>query len=819
MNVRDRFSQESLDIIRKILDEHDNNSIILKADFDADELIQNPVFVSENKKSIMSKLTSFFNKNEVLIRTAKPNLLYPSDLEIEVSDELYNKKKVAFCILSNDLKDFYFLQDIDRKNLQEVEIGNFFKKDGILSEYFDGFEYRKEQEVMARSIQKAINENKKIIVEAGTGTGKTLAYLIPTIKWAVENKKKVIIATNTINLQEQILYKDIPVLKSIIEEKFNYALIKGRNNYLCKKLLDELAVRGVSAEDYTAEQIEQIQAIIKWGNKTETGDKAELPFEVNPEIWEMVQSTPELCGGKKSHYSECFYTKARREKLEADVLISNHHIFFADLNIRANTDFDAEYLILPKYDLVIFDEAHNIESVARNYFSVEVSKYSFKRLLNKIYEKKINKNPKSALRRIEENFSIKKLKNKSKEGEYEELLAFLKDGVQILQNNADEYFEEIRRNFDRGQTSGIKKILTAYEFNESRFLEEIKIKQDKFKGSMKEFLDYLFKMVEIIDVDRENPEVSNFLNYVKLFKTFMDNFKFVTNFLDEEYVYWLDINAKRTNIVLTATPLNISKKLNTTLFENLNRLVFASATLAINDNFDYFKNSVGLENEDCIEKVVKSPFNYDEQMSVYIPSDMEASSNTLDFSIEAGEFIFNILMKTDGKAFILFTSYTMLNQVYYAIKNKLKKYDFDIFLHGEKPRTQIINEFKIAKKPVLFGTTSFWEGVDVQGDNLSNIIIVKLPFLVPIDPIVAAISKKIEEDGRNPFTDFQLPEAVIKFKQGIGRLVRTKNDKGNIFILDNRLIKKYYGKFFVKSIPIKTKNIKILRKDDIINTI
>ncbi len=820
MDIRDRFSEESLEIIRKILDEHDNKSIILKADFDDNELIQNPLFISENKKSLMSKIPEFFHKNEVLIRTSKPNLLYPSDLEIEISDELYNKKNVAFCILSNDLEDFYFLQDIDRKNLKEVEIENYFKKDGILAEYFDGFEYREEQETMAENIQKAINENKKVIVEAGTGTGKTLAYLIPTIKWAAENKKKVIIATNTINLQEQILYKDIPILKSIIDEKFNHTLIKGRSNYLCKRLFNELAVRGIGNEEFSVDQIEQIKGIIKWGSKSETGDKAELPFEVNSEIWEMVQSTTELCVGKKCPYrSECFYMKARREKLEADVLISNHHIFFADLNIRANTDFDAEYLILPKYDLVIFDEAHNIESVARNYFSIEVSKYSFKRLLNRIYEKRINKKQKSAVRRLEENFNTRKLENKTEEKEYKNLINLIKDNIQILQNNSDEYFEEIRKNFDRGQKSGIKKILTSYEFEESIFLEEIKVKQNKFKASMKEFLDYLFKVLEFLDIDRENPEVTNFMNHVKLFKSFMDNFNFVTNFSDEEYVYWLDINSKRTNVVLTATPLNISKKLNTTLFENLNRLIFASATLAVDNNFDYFKNSVGLENEDCIEKVVKSPFNYDKQMSVYIPSDIGTSSNTTDFSIEAGEFIFNILRKTKGKAFILFTSYTMLNQVYYAIKNKLKKYDFDIFLHGEKPRTQIINEFKKSAQPILFGTTSFWEGVDVQGENLSNVIIVKLPFLVPTDPIVAAISKKIEENDGNSFTDFQLPEAVIKFKQGIGRLIRTKNDKGNIFILDNRVIKKYYGSYFIKSIPIKTKNIKILRKDDIIEEI
>ena len=254
------------------------------------------------------------------------------------------------------------------------------------------------------------------------------------------------------------------------------------------------------------------------------------------------------------------------------------------------------------------------------------------------------------------------------------------------------------------------------------------------------------------------------------------------------------------------------------LFDNLDRLVFASATIVVNGNFDYFKKSLGLDEEDCIEAIIKSPFNYDEQMSVYIPSDIQDSENINAFVSDASRFILDILLKTSGKAFILFTSYTMLNQIYYSISKKLKDKGFEVFLHGDKPRSQLIKEFKEAENPILFGTTSFWEGVDVQGENLSNVIITKLPFLVPTDPVVSAISKKIEEDGGNSFTDFQLPEAIIKFKQGVGRLIRKKTDRGNIFILDNRILKKRYGSLFINALPSQ-KNIKILEKDDIIEEI
>lgn len=819
MDIRDRFSEESLQTIKKYLEEHNNKSMIFKATFDEDEKIQKPFFLSLYKKKSFEETLTKVGKNEVVIRTTKPNQLYPSDMELELSEELYTRRNIAYCLLSSDLDDFYFVQDIDRIFLEEIDIENYFAKDGILAKEIKGFEYRQEQEEMAQYIQDAINEDRKIIVEAGTGTGKTLAYLIPSIKWAVTNKKKVIIATNTINLQEQLLLKDIPLAKSIIKDEFSYVLVKGRNNYVCKRLFNELVLgKSIDIETFSMEAREQIEYILKWGNKTKTGDKAELPFEVYPDVWELVQSTTELCLGKKCPYrKECFYMKTRMEKMEADILISNHHVFFADLNVRAETDFDSEYLILPRYDMVIFDEAHNVESVARSYFSVEVSKISFTRLLNRIYQKKNKKKKeKSALIRVEDTVDEKNLEDSE---QYIYLLNTLKEELSILQNIGDEYFDEIRKIYETNTEAPIKKSLNNFEMTKSRFLENLREKKDIFQGKLADFLNLMMSFNNVIDEEKDkNPEVINFNNHLKMFKAYIDSFKFINSFEDDNYIYWLDINSKRTNVVLTATPLNIAQKLSTVLFDNLDRLVFASATIVVNGNFDYFKKSLGLDEEDCIEAIIKSPFDYDEQMSVYIPSDIQDSENINAFVSDASKFILNILLKTNGKAFILFTSYTMLNQIYYSISKKLKDKGFEVFLHGDKPRSQIIKEFKEAENPILFGTTSFWEGVDVQGENLSNVIITKLPFLVPTDPVVSAISKKIEEDGGNSFMDFQLPEAIIKFKQGVGRLIRKKTDSGNIFILDNRILKKRYGSLFINALPSQ-KNIKILEKDDIIEEI
>lgn len=819
MDIKERFSEKSLQTIKEYLIENDNKSIIFKATFDENEVIQEPFFLSLYKKKTFEGTLTKVKRDEVVIRITKPNQLYPNDLELELSEELFNRRNIAYCLLSSDLDDFYFIQDIDRTNLEKIDIENYFSENGILVNEIKGFEHRHEQEEMAKNIQKAINDNRKIIVEAGTGTGKTLAYLIPAIKWAIANKKKVIIATNTINLQEQLLLKDIPLAKSVIKDEFSYALVKGRTNYLCKRLFTELSLgKSVDIETFSMEAREQIEYILKWGNKTKTGDKAELPFEVYPDVWELVQSTTELCLGKKCPFrKECFHMKTRMKKMEADILISNHHVFFSDLNVRAETDFDSEYLILPRYDMVIFDEAHNIESVARSYFSVEVSKISFTRLLHRIYQKKSKKKKeKSALTRVEETIDEKYLE---KTGDYLELLKNMKSEIYSLQTIGDEYFDEIRKMFETNTEAPIRKSLNNFEMTKSNFLENLRAKKEFFQAKLAEFLNLMMAFNNVIDEEKDkNPEVINFNNHLKIFKKYIDSFKFINNFSDDDYVYWLDINSKRTNVVLTATPLNIAQKLSSVLFENLNRLVFASATIMANGNFEYFKKSLGLDEEECMECFIESPFDYENQMSVYIPADIQDSENLNAFITDASKFILDILKKTKGKAFILFTSYTMLNQIYYSLVNKLKNSNFEIFLHGEKPRSQLIKEFKEAKNPVLFGTTSFWEGVDVQGENLSNVIITKLPFLVPTDPIVSAISKKIEESGGNSFSDFQLPEAIIKFKQGVGRLIRKKTDRGNVFILDSRVIKKKYGSAFIKALPSQ-KNIKILEKDDIIKEI
>ena len=296
---------------------------------------------------------------------------------------------------------------------------------------------------------------------------------------------------------------------------------------------------------------------------------------------------------------------------------------------------------------------------------------------------------------------------------------------------------------------------------------------------------------------------------------FFNNFRFINDFDDEEFIYWIEVNSRKSNSKLVATPLKIDSELQKTLYLNLKQIIFTSATIAIGNDFRYFKESIGLE-EDTLDKVIHSPFNYDKQMKVYIPSDIPDPSDKV-FTEEIAEFLKAMLIKSKGKTFVLFTSYSTLNYMYFMLRDELEANGIELFIHGKAPRTQLVDMYVKGRNPVLFGTDSFWEGVDIKGRQLSSVIIVKIPFKVPSDPVTEAIIEHITAQGKNSFIEYQVPEAVIKFKQGIGRLIRSKSDSGTITILDNRIIKKKYGRYFIESIP--TKNINVMGKTDILKDI
>ena len=806
MKIAEFISAKAMEHMRLEISESGGNEVFFRGIPDGEGIVSEVEVIARGNSSSVAALLNMMRKNEVIIHNHPSGVLIPSDEDVSISS-MYGEVGGASYIVNNAVDDIYVI--VPLKEFIKIDIDEYFGENGVIHKNFGKFEVRREQYEMAKSIENSMNENKKLIVEAGTGTGKTIAYLLPTLLYAIENNLKVIVSTNTINLQEQLVNKDIPLLKKIINEDFNYQIVKGRGNYLCKRKLYNIDVTEKETdteEERTEKNI--IRNLIDWDkNVTRTGDRNELKYEISNSIWEKVNSEVDMCKGVKCpHYSKCHFFKARKNVADATLLIVNHHMFFADLAIRNQTGFYTNYSILPNYDIVVFDEAHNIEDTARNYFTFETSKISFGRLMGNIYNRRVvNSSNGGAIVRL-----MTYLNESLSSEEYEKVDELKEDAI-----------AELNIFYDKGIDIFDKLI---YLFSENNNNREIKIKIDKQKmqsnKAFREVMEINSQFKEsygnlVIRINKFLNTVSNynledkegflfeFSRYYERLKQYYKKFEFILEGKEEGYVYWANVTTTRPNVKLYATPFDISDELNDNLFTKMDRMVFTSATLAVDNKFDYYKKSIGLMKENrrkIDERIVKSPFDYEKQMKVYIPEDALDPTN-IEFLRDLEEFIEGVIKNTKGHCFLLFTSYSALNFLYNQLKSRFSEKEYTLIKQNDFPRHEMIEIFKNSKNPILFGTDSFWEGVDVQGEQLQSVIITKLPFKVPNDPVTEAIIENIRKNGQNPFNDYQVPQAVIKFKQGVGRLIRSKTDSGNIIILDNRIIKKMYGKKFLSALP------------------
>ena len=806
MKIAEFISAKAMEHMRLEISESGGNEVFFRGIPDGEGIVSEVEVIARGNSSSVAALLNMMRKNEVIIHNHPSGVLIPSDEDVSISS-MYGEVGGASYIVNNAVNDIYVI--VPLKEFIKIDIDEYFGENGVIHKNFGKFEVRREQYEMAKSIENSMNENKKLIVEAGTGTGKTIAYLLPTLLYAIENNLKVIVSTNTINLQEQLVNKDIPLLKKIINEDFNYQIVKGRGNYLCKRKLyniDFTEKETDTEEERTEKNI--IRNLIDWDkNVTRTGDRNELKYEISNSIWEKVNSEVDMCKGVKCpHYSKCHFFKARKNVADATLLIVNHHMFFADLAIRNQTGFYTNYSILPNYDIVVFDEAHNIEDTARNYFTFETSKISFGRLMGNIYNRRVvNSSNGGAIVRL-----MTYLNESLSSEEYEKVDELKEDAI-----------AELNIFYDKGIDIFDKLI---YLFSENNNNREIKIKIDKQKmqsnKAFREVMEINSQFKEsygnlVIRINKFLNTVSNynledkegflfeFSRYYERLKQYYKKFEFILEGKEEGYVYWANVTTIRPNVKLYATPFDISDELNDNLFTKMDRMVFTSATLAVDNKFDYYKKSIGLMKENrrkIDERIVKSPFDYEKQMKVYIPEDALDPTN-IEFLRDLEEFIEGVIKNTKGHCFLLFTSYSALNFLYNQLKSRFSEKEYTLIKQNDFPRHEMIEIFKNSKNPILFGTDSFWEGVDVQGEQLQSVIITKLPFKVPNDPVTEAIIENIRKNGQNPFNDYQVPQAVIKFKQGVGRLIRSKTDSGNIIILDNRIIKKMYGKKFLSALP------------------
>ena len=601
------------------------------------------------------------------------------------------------------------------------------------------YEYRPAQLEMAELVHDAFETHHHAIVEAGTGTGKTLAYLLP----AICSGRRVVISTATKSLQEQLYQKDIPFLQKHFAPNLKVAVMKGRSNFLCRakvhQMADQPLLKGM-------EEIDAFRQIRDWSKLTETGDRAELTFlPDDSDLWTRLDARRDTCTGKRcSDFNQCFLTAMQQRAKEADLIIVNHHLFFADLALK-HDDFGS---ILPEYSAVVFDEAHEMEDVASDYFGRQISNFRFEELARDADQtlRLLHLGAPSLLRKTQ------RIRERSRG--FFELFPPREGRFSFARNEREAFLEQNREAYDALVTS--------------------------LKSMETEFAALRQKPEELTRIARRSFELRQELSFL-----------FESN--ERNFVYWYERRSK--GVFLTATPIDVSQILRERLFEMFDTVILTSATLTVGGRFDFIRLRLGIDH--AKDRDLPPEFDYASQALLYLPAKMPDVRDA-GFPVKAADEIVQLLELSQGRAFCLFTSYSQMNDLFERVRSRVS---FPLLLQGTAPRSVLLERFKNTEAAVLFATASFWQGVDVPGEQLSCVIVDRLPFAVPSDPIVAARVRALQEDGRNPFAEFQVPQAVLALKQGFGRLIRTKTDRGVLALLDTRIQRMPYGKVFLESLP------------------
>jgi ATP-dependent DNA helicase DinG len=641
------------------------------------------------------------------------------------------------------------------QKMQEAADHPVFGPTGLISQHHDQYEYRGGQVRMADAIAGAFEEKKHLIVEAGTGTGKTLAYLIPAINEVLRSKKRIIISTGTKNLQEQLMEKDIPFLQKVLPNKFTAAYMKGRNNYAClyrlHKADDQPILDGL-------DEIDNFNEVREWARATKTGDRAELTYlPENLPFWNRVNAKSEACIGQKCpDFEPCFITQMRTRAENANIIIVNHHLFFADLSVRG-----AQFgKVIPDYGAVIFDEAHLIEDIAADYFGTQVSNFQMDELVHD-----------AAALPIDDAIANSMITRTASRvaGFNEQFWVRFKQA-----RDADGRFPLLPDAFAHRGSDGedtLSALGEAYQ-------------------ALDEHLGYL--EAEIDPYSEKIPEADSLVRRIRQARF---DLKFIVKQGDKNFVYWLERRGR--GIFLQASPVDVSMLLKEKLFDQVESCVLTSATLATNGSFNFIRDRLGLAASKTNTLVAPSSFDHEKQSILYLPKAMP-DPRAPEFPQIAASEIVKITNVTRGHAFVLCTSNSSMAALFELVSSRT---NYPCFLQGTMSKTGLLEKFRETPNAILFATSSFWQGVDVRGEQLSCVIIDKLPFAVPTDPIVQARAKFIDENGGRSFFDYSVPQAIIALKQGIGRLIRSSTDRGVIAILDPRLRTKGYGRDFLGSLP------------------
>lgn len=788
MRVSERFTPEAADFLRDVIAEAGGNEVFVAGRLDSQGLITEVIVAARGDKAGVPAVSGFLDRGDVLIHNHPSGFLVPSEADMQVASRV-GENGVGSYIVDNHVREVYVVAEPVRARavvaLNEEELAEVLTTGGKLASKLRDYEPRPSQLELVKAIARAMNQGSVLAAEAGTGVGKSFAYLIPALAWAARNKERVAVSTATINLQRQLVDKDIPLVSSIFRKKLKAVLVKGRGNYLCQvRLLDALDEEGLFAgSDHP------LRRIADWADTSPTGDRADLSFWPEEAIWSRVCSEADDCLGLRCPYREkCFVLKVKREAADSDLLVANHHILFSDLAARsAGAGYEAT-AVLPPFSMVILDEAHAVEASATSFFSAELARFSVFKQLSRLYRERRGKK-----------FGLMvKLQN----------IQGLPAG---LFKSLPPASEALREAMLAADASALLLLGTAYNFRltaSSPALDKLVLAP---LGRLEQaLLDVANILKEALDGMPEEAVQEQAVQETELaLKRLVELAGLCSRFRDFEddtgSVYWLDRGRSAQGEAFTRfciSPVSIAELMNESVFEPFRSTICLSATLSVAGSFGFWKRRVGLSlsdtPSDCL--LFPSPFPYETNAMLGAPTDAPAPDDPV-WQAWINKAVFELIAASGGKALVLFTSYQVLRACWDEVKPRLDQLGLGAYRQGDADRSKLMEQFKTNIASVLFATDSFWEGIDAPGETLELVIITKLPFRVPTDPIQMARAEAVEKRGGNAFMDLSLPEAVIRFKQGFGRLIRHSEDRGAVVVLDARLLNKRYGQLFMDSLP------------------